>query len=172
MDFDDLPSIFINHNGKTCQFHTSVGHSAFVLALRHQFGADVVPDGKEIFLATETLGPSGESLPPRSFPLEDFLVNKAKSQRVFTLEFSDASGAVKAGPSDVVQRDAGFQSQAQNGREYAQRAAQIRKGRVMTDKTDANGKSLSARRKQRDALDTYRARGAGKLYTLLLEAGS
>lgn len=105
MDFDDLPSIFIKHQGKTSQFHTSVGHSSFVLALRHQFGADVVPDGKEIFLATETTGPNGEDLPVRSFPLEDFLVNKAKSQRGFTLEFSHAIAAVKPAPSETVEHN-------------------------------------------------------------------
>lgn len=166
MDFDDLPSIFIKHDGKTCQFHTSVGHTSFILALRHQFGTDVVPDGKEVFLATETVGPDGETLAPRSFPLEDFLANKAKSQRVFSLEFSDATAVVKP-PPEMAQYNPGYVLQAQQkGQEDAQRASQIRKGRVLTQKTDADGKSVTKLGKNNEMLLTHTERVELEKYVL------
>jgi hypothetical protein len=92
MDFDDFPSIYIQHKGKTHEFFTSSADmGTFVLALRHHFGADTIPDHKEIFLVTESKnGPDGQPLPPREAPLGLFLVNKAKSDRIFTLKFSDA----------------------------------------------------------------------------------
>jgi hypothetical protein len=87
-------------------------------------------------LSTDTVGPNGEELPPRSFPLEDLLLNKAKSQRVFTLEFLDASATVAKPPSSSADTadDQRFQFQAQRSQEDAQRAKQIRKGKKMTDK--------------------------------------
>jgi hypothetical protein len=92
MDFDDLPSKFIEHKGKTHEsFTSSPDIGTFTVALRHHFGADSIPDGKEIFLVTNCrVGPDGQTLPPREAPLGLFLANKAKSERIFTLRFSDA----------------------------------------------------------------------------------
>lgn len=140
MDFDEFPSIFIRHNSITHEFFTSHNDiGEFVKSLRHKFGAEAIPDGKEIFLVTESSpGPDGQQRPPRSAPLTLFLEHKAKSERIFTLEFSNAQAPVQLSHPMGHQVPGTTVMQVDTAR-----AAKVKKGRKQTEKRSEHGEALS-----------------------------